>query len=158
MTTASRQKQENELSERNPFRFAGLAFLLVGYGSLALGIFFLVANTWFWIVSASTTGTVVGWEYMEMRSRRIRPYRGEPARATVVSFTAKHGEEVVFATDWGSGLNVYTTGEDVTVLYDENDPEQAKIRGFVSLYLGPLLLLVLGAGFWFFGTLAQFFQ
>jgi hypothetical protein len=125
--------------------------------SLALGIFFLGSNTWFWIVSESTTGEVVGWEYMESRSRRIRPYKGTRARATVVSFTANEDEEVVFATDWGSGLNLYTQGDEVTVLYNAGNPENAKIRGFVSLYLGPLMLLVLGAGFWFFGILAQFF-
>ena len=43
------------------------------------------------------------------------------------------------------------------VNYALENPERVKIRGFVSLYLGPLMLLILGASFWFFGILAQFF-
>ena len=58
-------------------------------------------------------------------------------------------------TDWGSGIDVYSLNDDVTVLYKAEDPTEAKIRGFMSLYLGPLLMMVLGGGFWLAGQLVQ---
>lgn len=78
------------------------------------------------------------------------------AKANVVSFRAADGEEHVFVTAWGSAAAVYDEGEMVTVLYRSEDPSQAKIRGFISLYVGPLLLLLFGAGFWVASVLARY--
>ena len=76
-----------------------------------------------------------------------------------MAFEGRSGEEIVFATDGGSEFAAYDIGETVTVLYYPDDAAaSAMIRGFVSLYLGPLMQLVLGVGFWFFGTLAGFFS
>lgn len=136
----------------------GLAFLLCGYAALAAGIYFLLANTVFWIRAEAASGTVVGWQAMEHRpTSRTRFANVDPARAIVVSFTPAGGEEIIFATEWGSGKAAYASGEKVTVLYDPDEPADARIRGFVSLYVGPLLLLVFGAVFWFVGTLIRGF-
>jgi len=143
----------------SPIKWGARAFLAVGYGALAASLYFLVAHTVFWMRADSTEGTVMGWEYMEQsRATAMRPYAGTRAKATVVAFEGPSGEEIVFATDWGSEFGIYDVGETITVLYDADDAVgSARIRGFVSLYLGPLMLLVFGGGFWFCGTLAGFF-
>ncbi|MGE0821294.1 MAG: DUF3592 domain-containing protein [Candidatus Binatia bacterium] len=145
------------MTERDPFKIGGIAFRVIGYGALAGAVYFLVVNTVFWMTAESATGKVVGWEYMNQRSVRLRPYEKWRAKATVVSFRTSAGEDVAFVTDWGSESNPYSHGDSVIVLYDQDNPENARIRSFVSLYLGPLMLLIFGAGFWFFGTLVQGF-
>ena len=118
----------------------------------------LATNTVFWIRADSVEGRIIGHEYMERApGQRLPRFEGVPARATVVSFRTRAGQEIVFATDWGSDLEVYSVGESVTVLYDRDDPDDAKIRGFVSLYLGPLMLLGFGGVCWFVGMMLKLF-
>ncbi len=135
-------------------RFAGYAFLAVAYAALAGGLYFIGANTLFWIRAEAADGRVVGHDRMETPGI-LRPPGTVPARATVVAFQTANGEDVVAVTDWGSGIDVYSLNDDVTVLYKAEDPTEAKIRGFMSLYLGPLLMMVLGGGFWLAGQLVQ---
>lgn len=151
--------QASPPTSTHPARFAGWAFLIFGYAALAFGLYQLAANTWLWVSADAAEGRVVGWEYMEATPRwdrtRNRHLDVNRARATVVSYQTAAGEEVVFVTEWGSEAVVYPTGSTVTVLYRPDAPENAKIRGFVSLYLGPLLLLVFGAGMWVTGQFVR---
>lgn len=129
------------------FKYAWILFALVAYPALGYGLFVLVSNTVFWGRATTAEGTVVGYEQME--SMRGRSQVGvQPAYSNVVEFRSADGQRHLFVTEWGSAAAVYDKGERVTVLYRPEDPENAKIRGFVSLYVGPLLLLVLGAAMW----------
>lgn len=145
--------------ETGPVKYAWIAFSVVAYAAMAGGLFFLVSNTVFWIRAESTEGVVVGFEEMEdyrTRHQRTTVISVDRAKANVVSFRAADGEDYVFVTEWGSSAAVYDEGETLTVLYHSEDPAQAKIRGFISLYLGPLLLLLFGAGFWVASVLAKY--
>lgn len=147
------------MKRTNMFRIASILFRVVGCGAVAGAVYFLVANTVFWLRAESTTGTVVGSERME----GIRKHSGDlmhrvdPARAAVVEFVTAAGDTVVFVSDVGSATNPYATDEEVVVLYKPDDPENAKIRSFSSLYLGPVLLVVMGAVLGLVGVLLQFF-
>ena len=146
------------MEQKTLFKIISISFRIVGYGALALAVYFLIANTVFWIRAESTTGEVVGWEYMEgIRDRRNLQHNLDPAIATVIRFQTAAGDTVVFVTDVGSGFDLDQKGEEVTVLYFEDDPENAMLRSFFSLYMGPLLLLVMGGVFGFIGVLLQFF-
>ena len=142
-----------------------LLVVVLGYATLAGAVYFLVANTVFWINAESTSGEVRSWQYMEetdsTRRKRmadsLKGVRIDRAKAVVVSFNNKADEEVVFVTEFGSSMELYSTGDKVTVLYDEADSQNAKIRGFMSMYLGPLLMLLMGAVLWFFGTIGRAF-
>lgn len=136
-------------------KLGALAFLAVGYAGLGGALYFLVAHTVFWIRAESTEGRVVGHQEMERSHSRRLEHGSVPANATVVAFRTRDGEEIVSATDWGSSVKVYPVGDTVTVLYMLDDPVDMKIRGFVSLYAGPLMLLVMGAVFWIAGTFVQ---
>ena len=145
----------NERPQRDigPIRYAWIAFALVAYPALAGAVYSLVTNTVFWTRAEATDGTVIGWDEMETTTRL--PADIDPAKANVVSFRTADGEEIVFVTEWGSSMAVYNLGETVTVLYQKDDPQQAKIRGFISLYVGPLLLLFMGGAFWLVSVMAK---
>jgi len=140
----------------NRFALARCACLLIAYGALAASAGFLVSRTVFWIGAESAVGTVIGWQEMKNTSDTGRRLQSGHAYAAAVSFVAADGEQHEFVADWGSESRPYQHGEQVTVLYDPNDPQQAMIRGFVAMYLGPLLLLPMAAVFWVVALLLEF--
>ncbi len=94
---------------------------------------------------------MLGLEDMELSpSRRIFDH-DIPSKATIVAFVTEDGKEFIFISDIGSQGNADAPGDSIPVIYDAQEPERAKIRRFTTLYLGPLLLFVLGAGVWFGG-------
>jgi hypothetical protein len=64
----------------------------------------------------------------------------------VVQFTTAAGRETTF-TGNGSHPAAYDPGEAVTVLYDPGDPDDARIKGFWSLWGGPAFMSLLGVIF-----------
>ncbi len=117
-------------------------------------MYFLVYNTWFWITAESAEGTVVGWDYMEVRpgGRKIGEER---TKDSLIMFKDSSGDEIFFSTDVGSRSGLYTKGEKVTVLYKKQDQQNAMVRDFKSMYLGPLMLLPFGAVFGVVGVLVK---
>jgi len=72
-----------------------------------------------------------------------------------VRFRSQNGEEVVFVSHTGFGQPAYRQGEAVEVLYDPADPHSAEVKSFWSLWLGPILVgliglvpLFVGVGLW----------
>jgi len=151
------REHESSKSDPGPFKYAWILFAIVGYGAMGFSVYSLVSNTALWIRAESTEGTIQGWEYIEQVGRTPRRANVSRAKANVVSYETADGTEVVFVTEFGSASVIYDEGETVTVLYDPDDPEGAKILGFVSLYLGPLILLLFGAVFWGVSVLAKAF-
>ena len=135
-------------------KIGSLLLRLAGWAALGFAIFTIVSNTLMWMTGESTKGQVIGWEYMEgIRDRRNVRRNIDPAKAYVITFQTQIGDTVIFTTDVGSGMDWYETGDEVTVIYYQDQPEQAKLRSFASLYLGPCLLIVLGLVFVFVGIL-----
>ncbi len=134
------------MSRPSALGFARLLCLLLALAALLGSVGLIVARTAFWITATSAQGTVVGWQDMDgslSTGGRISMSR---AYAAGVEFM-HNGETVVFVADWGSESRPYERGETVTVLYDPDAPQDAMIRGFMSMYLGPLLLLPLAGVF-----------
>jgi len=140
----------------NRFTLARYACLLVACSALAGSAWFLVSRTVFWIGAESAVGTVIGWEQMKNTSNTGRRLQSGHAYAAAVTFVAADGEEHQFVADWGSESRPYERGEQVTVLYDPDEPGRVMIRGFVAMYLGPLLLLPMAAAFWVVALLLEF--
>ncbi len=130
--------------------------MIVGIGMLAAAIIFLVYNTFFWITAESVEGEVVGWDYMKTRPGQLK-MGVDRTKNSLVKFKDSSGEEIFFSTDVGSSSGLYAKGEKVTVLYKKEDRQNAMIRDFKSMYVGPLLLLPFGAVFWFIGMLVKAF-
>ena len=69
----------------------------------------------------------------------------------VVEFETTSGRRARFEEAVGSNPAGYSTGQQVKVLYQPDDPEKAEIDSFTSLYFYPGCLLVIGAGFTLLG-------
>jgi len=118
-------------------------FAAIGLGMLA-GAFFLYKNTSEFVSSA----IVVEGEVVDFETHRSD---GSTMYAPVVNFRAQDDSPHQFVSSVSSNPASYDIGEKVEVLYAESDPQGAQINGFVSLYLGSLILGVMGSIFFLIG-------
>ena len=125
-------------------------FLLVGIGLLVAAGIFAERTSRFVGQAITTSGEVV--ELVRSRSSNsssgTRNYTFKPR----VRFTAPDGKVVEFLSNVGSNPPGFTIGEQVRVLYDRDDPTDALIDDFVSLWLIPLILSGIGLVFFTVGT------
>ena len=70
----------------------------------------------------------------------LRHGGGNSTYRPVVSFQTAQGQAVTFVTTWGTSPPAYRRGDRVSVLYDAAAPEKAEIEGFLSLWMGTLIL------------------
>jgi hypothetical protein len=92
----------------------------------------------------TVTGTVVGNDYLSHTDPE------DSARVTwtyhpVVQFTATNGREVAFTDRAGSYPARYDVGETVEVYYNPDEPQDALVKDWMSLWWGPLIFLVIGS-------------
>jgi hypothetical protein len=73
--------------------------------------------------------------------------RGSETYRPVVEFTAASGQRRTFAHGVSSSPPAFDVGERVTVLYDPEDPRDARIAGTFSLWFLPIVLGGMGAVF-----------
>lgn len=118
------------------------AFLLIG------GVALILAGAWFVIINANfirhaerAPGTVI-----DVVSERGA--RGAKLYHPIVRYRPRQqGNSVTFKANpgllWSSPFDI---GDRVTVAYNEDDPEDAKIVSFWMLWLLPITLIVFGAG------------
>jgi len=126
------------------YLFGGIGLaLLVG----AIAWWFNTRN--FIARAAKASGTVV--ELVEVRDSD----GGSSTYKPVVNFTATNGTTISFASSYSSRPPAYSVGETVEVLYAPDDPNDARIDGFGSLWLGPVILggigmvfSAIGGGLW----------
>lgn len=74
----------------------------------------------------------------------------------VVEFVTKDGREIVWHSNTGSNSTGFKIGEKVRVLYDRDDPEEAKIVTFWQLWLGTFIAAALGFLFGLLGAAFTF--
>ncbi|MFE6161201.1 DUF3592 domain-containing protein [Streptomyces sp. NPDC056486] len=87
-------------------------------------------------------GTVVSLEWRNdthSGSRKQRANDG-PTAYPVVEFTSADGTPRTFRSSAGSNPPSYERGEQVEVLYLADSPDDARINGFTSLWLLPVIL------------------
>jgi hypothetical protein len=113
-------------------------FTAIGLIMLA-GALFWIQNVRTFIAKASAAqGTVVD------LARSDTVYR------PVVRFNAA-GRQIEFIPNWGTNPPIYSRGEKVEILYQAGNPEKAQIKGFFSLWGGPLIVGGSGAVFFLVG-------
>ena len=114
-------------------------FGLIGLGML-VGACLLFLNTRAFVAGASTAqGQVV--DLLRSRSSDSETYK------PVVTFTTADGRQVEFTSSMGSNPPAFRRGEQVTVLYHPQAPEEARIGSFFSLWGLELILGGMGAFF-----------
>ena len=115
------------------------AFLLVGGVSLIIaGVWIFVATTQFARHSERVPGLV-----MEVVGERGA--RGSKLYYPIVRYRPHdRGSSVVFKAKPGLWPSPFSVGDNVTVAYKEDDPDDAKIVSFWTLWFLPGVLVVFG--------------
>ncbi|MFI6008319.1 DUF3592 domain-containing protein [Streptomyces sp. NPDC051243] len=120
----------------------------ITFGVIAFGGLFLVVGLILAGVSVSfltdaerARGTVVALEWRNDGTGTARKKRvnDDPAAYPVVEFASADGTPRKFRDSTGSNPPSYEVGEQVEVLYRADSPEDARIKGFASLWLLPLI-------------------
>lgn len=124
-------------------------FLTIGTAMLAGAIYLYLDKQTFLEKAEVAQGKVV--EMLSSRSNNSIMYR------PVFEFTTKDGQKIEFTSSVSSNPPSYSEGESVEILYDPSNPNKADINGFSSLYLGPLILGILGTVFFLIGFLIILF-
>jgi hypothetical protein len=121
-------------------KFRGFVYVFLGVGILLLFLSLVVwSKTRSFVARAATAqGSVT--ELIEVRDDDD----GSSTYKPVVKFIAAGGEEITFTSSYSSRPPAYEVGERVEVLFLPGD---ARIKGFGSLWFGPLILGGLGTVF-----------
>jgi hypothetical protein len=114
-------------------------FTLVGVAMLAGALLAYRHTSAFLADAARAEGIVV--EVIHQRSSDSSTYK------PVVQFTTADGRQVEFTSDVGSSPPAHARGDKVAVLYRPASPAQARIDGFLDLWLLPTILGGMGAVF-----------
>lgn len=85
--------------------------------------------------------------------KELHSYRSDNSvmYTPVIVFSTKKGEQIEFTSSVSSSPPSYHQGEKVKIFYESNDPYNAEINGFASLWLAPLILGILGTVFFLIG-------
>ena len=133
-----------------------ITFGAIAFGALFLGIGLILTgvSVSFLTDAERAPGTVVALEWRNDHSGVSRKSRASdgPAAYPVVEFTSADGAPRTFRSSTGSNPPSYEKGERVEVLYRADSPEDARIKGFASLWLLPLIFGGLGLVFAGVGT------
>jgi hypothetical protein len=99
----------------------------------------LVCSKTAWLAgTVEAQGTVT--EMLRFQDREGTGY----VYAPVVRFATAEGRTIEFHSGTRTYPPAYRKGETVTVVYDPDEPQSAAIRGFISLWLGPLIAGFIG--------------
>jgi hypothetical protein len=115
-------------------------FLAIGVGLLVVGAVAFVRTAQFVAEAERATGTVI---YLSGETDS----EGDVLYHPVVSFTTSEAETVQFVSAVGSSPPSAEPGDRVDVLYDPDDPYDAKLSGFFDLWFSSGVLGILGGMF-----------
>ena len=106
------------------------------------------------VVLAAYEAAMTDAERRDLSARNVRASQVESlADAIDVRFETGAGQAVIFTPSGGVAKGSVEPGDTVAVLYDPARPEEARLTGFRSLFLGPLLVGLLGSVFLAMGWL-----
>jgi hypothetical protein len=133
------------------------AFVLGGAAALAAAGYFL-ADTRSFLARAQTANGVVVDISVSSSTRSTGPYTSTSSNSysPVVEFAGPGGRPITFVADFGTTSSAYRRGEKVIVHYDPAQPENARLDGFLALWIGPTLTGGIGVAFFSIGSIALF--
>ncbi|WP_229844606.1 DUF3592 domain-containing protein [Streptomyces cinnamoneus] len=139
---------------RGARRWLTFGMTAMGALSLVVGLVLAGVSVSFLTDAERAQGTVVALDWREDHgggSRKVR-VDDQSVAYPVVEFTSADGTPRKFRDSAGSNPPSYEVGEHVEVLYRPDSPEDARIKGFISLWLAPLIFGGIGLLFMGIGT------
>jgi hypothetical protein len=124
-------------------------FAVVGFGLLAGGMYSVWHTRQFLQPAVSAPGVVVENIWREERVSSTNPRRRGVSWAYFprIRFRTNSGQEINFVSNTGASQPSYHVNEQVTVLYDPQQPYNASTSSFASLWLGSIIFLGMGVVF-----------
>ena len=119
--------------------FVGLLFFVIGVGVLIGGVVSVLKTRSRIANSLSADGLVTGFATGMGRSGHLY--------YPLVQFKIPSGQTISFQSSVGSSRPGYSVGQQVKVLYDARNPQQAEIDDASSLWLVPGCMLAMGLVF-----------
>ena len=126
------------------------AFALIGTLFFVIGLAIYLNTRAFIASSIQAEGLVI-----DMIARRSD---GETTYAPKVEFVAENGETYTFVSSLGSSPPTFRVGQSVGVRYQGDDPDRARVKGFVSNWVMPLAFSFFGLVFGSFGYTFIFYR
>jgi len=118
----------------------GVIFGLMGFFMVALALFLFVRTRIFLNKAQQTQGTVINMVYS-------RSSKGGGGYSPVYSFRTIMGQEIVVTDNLSSNPPMFQVGQTIDVLYDPENPNDARIKKWFNLYFLPMLFGFLGLVF-----------
>jgi hypothetical protein len=115
-------------------RIGPIFFILIGLGCAGFSLWLTVRTTSFISSAKATGGTVV-----ELESHRSGGRRRGTTYRPVFEFVDAQGVKHRITERTGSNPAAFDRGETVTVLYNPEHPDEAHIKAFTTLWLGPTI-------------------
>ena len=126
-------------------RLGVFAMPLIGLGLLALAVF-VSWNTITWLKrTVEAQGTVT-------QMLHVTDKDGDLTYKPVVRFSTAEGKTIEFKSSFSTSPPAYRVGQSVAVVYLPDEPEKAQIRGFLSLWMGPMIIAFIGTIFFLIGA------
>jgi hypothetical protein len=124
-------------------------FAIGGFGLLAGGVYSVWHTRQFLQTAVSAPGVVVENIWKEERVSSTNPSsRGVSwAYFPRIRFRTESGQEINFVSNTGASQPSYHVNEQVTILYDPQQPYNASTSSFASLWLGSIIFLGMGVMF-----------
>lgn len=125
-----------------PVKATHSMYILLISGIILIGITFYLANkTWSFIQSSEeTSGIVIGMRHSISNNNDSDSKTYTP----VISYTDHNNHKHKFASKVSTSSPRYKKGEKVQILYHREQPNQAEINTFLSLWTGELIFGFLG--------------
>ncbi|WP_026999711.1 DUF3592 domain-containing protein [Eisenibacter elegans] len=121
--------------------FVGIAIVILGGAVLGYGLWFLVQQ-----INLEAGGELTTGQVFEIEHKAIY-------QSPWVRFITKEGQEVVFKSELAQNVDIfpYSIGQEVTVIYNPQNPQQAKMYAFWERHFEPVFLSIVGLFMLFFG-------
>jgi len=139
---SARHPDKNRRKTHQQLRFF---FSFLGITTMAAALYFSINTRTFLDTAAKAEGTVVDLEY-SVSSNESGGYR------PVVVFFTPNGQRIRFTSSLSSNPPMYKRGETVAVVYQADNPFDARISGFFSLWSISLILGTVGGMFFLAST------
>jgi hypothetical protein len=139
-TTVRVGRRRKEVDSSGLVRWLTRGFFAIGVVALVVGVVTLVRTVQFVQRAEHATGTVIDLS-------RETDSEGSVTFYPVVRFTTGVGKTIEFKSSSGSSPPSHSEGDTVDVLYDPDDPNDARLSGLFDLWLLPAVALALGVAF-----------
>ncbi len=124
--------------KKNIFYFLSALILVIGIPFAVVSIFELKNTLNLLSNSHKTLGKIVG---IEEERRRNSGDMYSP----VIKYKSISGDEYVYHSSTKTGYTSYKIGQEIELIYDKNNPQNARVNSFLDIWF---LTIIMGVGGW----------